>query len=342
MTAREQLHAALSLLGRTTDADRLIADRDAEQLGEVADLFESYGRAFLDGGIMTGFDAAKLLREHAAERGKDTGASSTIPAAVGESTCAGQACTVSGCGSLDGYLDTTVRARAEWTQIRTGSSSEEASRWYHSAPCAASALTGTASPAPALAVPVRQCAACGCTQDNACPGGCHWQPTARMEDLCSACVGPDGLCTTPDCGTPATDLDTSDPSVYGWQLLEIAGTDIPGRWVCSLWCYQDRLDALALEITDADHAAAITDAAAQEDQALIDETTASALVVRYRAVDGQEFVHTGEQSMGGDPLYAEARVDLPTAMQCTSAQLTEAFGELTVIETAATPGAVTA
>ncbi|HWS43317.1 MAG TPA: hypothetical protein VN421_09570 [Pseudoflavonifractor sp.] len=30
----------------------------------------------------------------------------------------------------------------------------------------------------------RKCRICGCTQDNACPGGCYWV----APDLCSACV----------------------------------------------------------------------------------------------------------------------------------------------------------
>jgi len=31
---------------------------------------------------------------------------------------------------------------------------------------------------------LRSCRICGCTQDDACPGGCYWVD----EDLCSACV----------------------------------------------------------------------------------------------------------------------------------------------------------
>lgn len=53
----------------------LLAMHSAELLPEVADLFESYGRSMLDGGIMTGHEAAELLREHAAatvQEGKDT------------------------------------------------------------------------------------------------------------------------------------------------------------------------------------------------------------------------------------------------------------------------------
>jgi hypothetical protein len=30
---------------------------------------------------------------------------------------------------------------------------------------------------------VRKCKVCGCTQNNACPGGCYWVE----DDLCSAC-----------------------------------------------------------------------------------------------------------------------------------------------------------
>lgn len=260
MTARGRLLAALVLLHRTTDADRLIADHDTEQLLEVADLFDSYGRSLLDGGIMTGHDAAELLRRHAAERGKDTDSSSTITAAVGESTRPAQACTVSGCGSLDGYLDTTTQARATWTQIRTGAGSEEASRWYHSARCAAEALIGPVATTPGPAAELVECARCGCTEDDACPGGCHWQPTVRMQDLCSACVNPDGSCTTPRCGTPAADLDAADPAIPGWLLLRVAGTDSPGRWVCSPWCLEGVLDEAAAELVLADSAAALDDA----------------------------------------------------------------------------------
>lgn len=31
----------------------------------------------------------------------------------------------------------------------------------------------------------RKCRTCGCTEHNACPGGCSWVE----EDLCSSCVG---------------------------------------------------------------------------------------------------------------------------------------------------------
>jgi hypothetical protein len=31
------------------------------------------------------------------------------------------------------------------------------------------------------------CRGCGCTEDHACAGGCHWTP--GEEDLCSRCAG---------------------------------------------------------------------------------------------------------------------------------------------------------
>jgi hypothetical protein len=35
------------------------------------------------------------------------------------------------------------------------------------------------------------CSVCGCTEDDPCPGGCHWVPSLdpALGDLCSACVG---------------------------------------------------------------------------------------------------------------------------------------------------------
>ncbi len=38
-----------------------------------------------------------------------------------------------------------------------------------------------------LDIKPRSCRVCGCTQDNACPGGCYW----IAEDLCSMCGGDD-------------------------------------------------------------------------------------------------------------------------------------------------------
>lgn len=38
------------------------------------------------------------------------------------------------------------------------------------------------------ATPVRACRVCGCTDDDACPRGCHWVPDPHnLGDICSAC-----------------------------------------------------------------------------------------------------------------------------------------------------------
>lgn len=36
--------------------------------------------------------------------------------------------------------------------------------------------------------PVPACRVCGCTEDNACEGGCHWVEDPQMGELCSRCV----------------------------------------------------------------------------------------------------------------------------------------------------------
>lgn len=58
------------------------------------------------------------------------------------------------------------------------------------------------------------------------------------------------------------------------------------------------------------------------------------LVVRYRAGDSQEFVHTGEWTEEGEPLYAEAGIPLPTHFQSTADQLCEQLGSLTAVQSA--------
>lgn len=50
------------------------------------------------------------------------------------------------------------------------------------------ALTAMASPDEADEEPA--CRVCGCTENAACPGGCHWVPDPTMTgELCSRCVG---------------------------------------------------------------------------------------------------------------------------------------------------------
>lgn len=95
---------------------------------------------------------------------------------------------------------------------------------------------------------VAHCARCGCTDDRACEGGCYWVPNALMQDLCSACILPDGSCATPGCGTDEEDLDESDPTIDGWTVLRVAGSQTPARWYCSPWCVTAALEAAAAEL----------------------------------------------------------------------------------------------
>jgi Fe-S-cluster-containing dehydrogenase component len=32
------------------------------------------------------------------------------------------------------------------------------------------------------------CVGCGCTEDDACPGGCSWVPNGAGVEVCSSCV----------------------------------------------------------------------------------------------------------------------------------------------------------
>ncbi|MFR0354112.1 hypothetical protein [Streptomyces sediminimaris] len=38
-----------------------------------------------------------------------------------------------------------------------------------------------------------RCVRCGCTEDQACEGGCYWVSNQQMADLCSACATPEEL-----------------------------------------------------------------------------------------------------------------------------------------------------
>jgi hypothetical protein len=100
------------------------------------------------------------------------------------------------------------------------------------------------------------CDRCGCTDEMACEGGCAWVSNSRFLDLCSSCVTPDGSCTTPGCGLPETDVDMSDPTVWGWVLVHVYGSEEPRRWHCSPWCATAAMTAMGAEIAAADVAAA--------------------------------------------------------------------------------------
>lgn len=71
-----------------------------------------------------------------------------------------------------------------------------------------------------------------------------------------------------------------------------------------------------------------------KERAVETKVGADTLVTRYRARDGQEFVHTGEFTPYGVPLYQEAGVDLPREQQATAAKIGRHLGRLTPVETA--------
>lgn len=80
MSAAEHLREAIDV-GCTRDDHDHVAEHRAEVLDELARFFDDLGRSRLDGGIMTAFGAAQLIRQHTA--GKDTGGAQ---APAGEST----------------------------------------------------------------------------------------------------------------------------------------------------------------------------------------------------------------------------------------------------------------
>ncbi|MFJ2002148.1 hypothetical protein [Streptomyces chartreusis] len=61
-------------------------------------------------------------------------------------------------------------------------------------------------------------------------------------------------CRTPGCGM--ADLDASDPSLYGWILLDVAGTEGGPRWWCTPQCVHAAVVAAAAELV-ADQAAGL-------------------------------------------------------------------------------------
>lgn len=107
---------------------------------------------------------------------------------------------------------------------------------------------------------IAHCWLCGCTEDDACAGGCSWVPDPDgIRDVCSNCtdaaVPAGSACATPGCGT-TDDLDPSDPAMWGWVRLEVAGTDGGPRWFCGAMCVGTAMVAAAAELVDADRQAA--------------------------------------------------------------------------------------
>jgi hypothetical protein len=77
---------------------------------------------------------------------------------------------------------------------------------------------------------VARCGVCGCTENEACDGGCHWVPDPQMDDLCSRCDGAVLRITVDDLrnggravrGVPAGNyaMVATDPCTYTVQPLQ--------------------------------------------------------------------------------------------------------------------------
>ncbi|MFI6337806.1 hypothetical protein [Streptomyces sp. NPDC050535] len=61
-------------------------------------------------------------------------------------------------------------------------------------------------------------------------------------------------CLTPGCGTPADELDASDPEIWGWICAEVAGVEGPARWWSSAACLHAAIAAAAAELAAVDEA----------------------------------------------------------------------------------------
>lgn len=63
-------------------------------------------------------------------------------------------------------------------------------------------------------------------------------------------------CNTVGCGAQAMPQDEVDASVWGWSILQVAGTSEPGRWYCSSMCVVDALARAGAELAEQDERAA--------------------------------------------------------------------------------------
>ena len=70
-------------------------------------------------------------------------------------------------------------------------------------------------------------------------------------------------CTTPGCGLAADDVDASDPGLWGWICVEVAGTEQGPRWWCNPLCVSAAIADARGELAAADQLAAIAPAPAE-------------------------------------------------------------------------------
>lgn len=114
---------------------------------------------------------------------------------------------------------------------------------------------------------IAYCWLCGCTETDACAGGCSWVPDPDgIRDVCSSCTDAGAStepCATPGCGT-SEDLDPGDPALWGWIHLQVAGTGDGPRWYCGAMCVSTAMVEAAAELVDADRQAAIDDVTSRD------------------------------------------------------------------------------
>ncbi|WP_019059986.1 hypothetical protein [Streptomyces prunicolor] len=65
---------------------------------------------------------------------------------------------------------------------------------------------------------------------------------------------PYAKCSTPGCGT-TDDCDASDPALFAWARLEVAGTGDQPSWYCTPMCVSNALARAGDELAAADHRA---------------------------------------------------------------------------------------
>jgi hypothetical protein len=86
-----------------------------------------------------------------------------------------------------------------------------------------------------------------------------------------AVVPPAEACATPGCGLADGDLDASDPTVWGWIRLDVAGAEDDPRWWCSPACATAAMAAAGAELAAVDRLAVITPA---PDTAVVEDDVA--------------------------------------------------------------------
>lgn len=135
-----------------------------------------------------------------------------------------EACCTPLCGTTSDQLAHSDPAVRGWVCLGVAGT-EDGPRWWCGPACAQAAMTAAAAELADGEATVARCARCGCTEDAACEGGCHWVANAQMIELCSACATSEELAAAQWQPTSASeDLDerygpgASDE--YGMQQAE--------------------------------------------------------------------------------------------------------------------------